>query len=205
MTATSFRDPLRDERKILIYAAAAACFLEFAFLTAVGWHGHWLAHPQKTTGLDASKFIEAEVFKMPREEVLRSEKPVSIPARHEAVLSKKAGQGRKAKPSEKKLVEENQTKAGPPLAPTHGPIAVYAPVPAIPAYLRNENLKTSVVIEFFVTAQGNVIPRLLSSSGNEELDAIAIATVKKWQFRPAEANHKSIDSKVRLRIVFQVS
>jgi TonB family protein len=60
------------------------------------------------------------------------------------------------------------------------------------------------VIEFLITASGGVTPRLLRSSGNDELDAIALTTVKKWQFRPAEQDHKAIDSKIRLRIVFEV-
>lgn len=74
----------------------------------------------------------------------------------------------------------------------------------IPAYLQNQELKTSVVIDFFINSQGGVTPRLVGSSGNEELDAIAIEAVKKWQFRPAENDHHAIDSKVRLRIVFEV-
>jgi TonB family protein len=51
---------------------------------------------------------------------------------------------------------------------------------------------------------GVVTPRLLSSSGNEELDVIALNTSRQWQFRPAESDHVAIDSKVRLRILFEV-
>jgi len=60
------------------------------------------------------------------------------------------------------------------------------------------------VIEFLITAQGEVTPRLLDSSGNDELDAIAIDTVKKWQFKPAAQDNVPIDSKTRLRILFEV-
>ena len=104
----------------------------------------------------------------------------------------------------KKAEEQNQVDQGPDLGPTHGPVALYAPAPVIPNYLRDQNLKTSVVFEFLITAQNQVTPRLLASSGTEELDAIALNTVKKWQFRPAEKDHLPIDSRVRLRILFEV-
>jgi len=74
----------------------------------------------------------------------------------------------------------------------------------IPSYLQDQNFKTSVVIDFFVSALGSVTPKLVGSSGNEELDALALNTAKKWQFRAAEKDHHTIDSKVRLRIIFEV-
>jgi TonB family protein len=100
---------------------------------------------------------------------------------------------------------QNQVDAGQALGPTHGPVAFYAPAPTIPAYLRDQNLKTSMVIEFLITAQRAVTPRLLSTSGNEELDAIALKTTSKWQFKPAAKDNVPMDSKTRLRIVFEVS
>jgi TonB family protein len=198
--------PVATDRRALFVCTLAALTVEFVLLTAVAWYNHWLSHPQKTTGLDESKFIEAQMFELPKEAAhLSQEKPVSA-ARPESVISKVAGAGRKAKPGEKTLEDQNQATQGntPVAAPTHGPIAVYTPSPAIPTYLQNQNLNTSVVIEFLVSSQASVSPRLLSSSGNEELDAIALTTAKLWQFRPAERDHKPIDSKVRLRILFEV-
>ena len=95
-------------------------------------------------------------------------------------------------------------ESSPDLGPTHGPVAFYTPAPVIPAYLRNQNLKTSVVIEFLITAQGVVAPRLLDSSGNDELDAIALRTAAQWQFKPAAKDNVPVDSKTRLRILFEV-
>ncbi len=156
------------------------------------------------TGLDDSKFIEAEVFEVPREAHLTSETP-HVSAAPEAVLSHTPGAGRHAKPGENLIQEHNQTKASDaPAAATHGPVAVYTPSPIIPSYLQEKELKASVVIEFLVSSLGAVTPRLLASSGNEELDAIALTTAGQWQFRPAEEDHKPLDSKVRLRIVFEV-
>ena len=190
-----------SDSKVLVRAGIAALMVEFVMLTAFGWYNHWLAHPQKTTGLDSSKFIEAEVFQ-PRQSHLTEEK-IAAPKVPEAVLSKVPDQGKKPE-NKAKLDEENQTQAGPPLTPTHGPVATVTPLPTIPEFLRTADLNVSAVIDFFVSAQGGVTPRLVGSTGNEELDAIAIGTAKRWQFRPAEQNHKPIDSKVRLRILFQV-
>ena len=94
--------------------------------------------------------------------------------------------------------------AGPDLGPTHGPVALYSPQPVIPAYLRDQNLKTNVVIEFLVTAQGQVTCRLLESSGSDELDALSLETAEKWRFKPAAQDNVPIDSKTRLRITFEV-
>ena len=189
------------DSKVLPRALLAAFVVEFALLTFFGVQSHWLAHPPKNT--DDTKFIEAEVFQAPKLEHLQETKPVA-PAQHEAVLSKVPGQGKKAKETPP-VDEKNQTTSGEKaLPPTHGPLPVYAPPPVIPDYLRDKDLSASAVIDFFITAQGQVNPRLVGSSGNEELDALAIRTAKKWQFRPAEKDHKAVDSKIRLRIVFSV-
>ena len=193
-----------DDSKILWRALLAAFCIEFTILTVIGWHESWLSHAPKT-GLDSSKFIEAEVFQTPQDSHLVEEKqPTIAHAPREATISKVPDQGKVAKPGENKIQEENQTNAGAKLAPTHGPVAVFSPPPVIPPYLRDKDLHTSVVIDFFINAQGTNTPRLVGSSGSEELDAVAIAAVKKWQFRPAENDHKPVDAKVRLRIVFEV-
>lgn len=201
--------PLSDFR-VLVRCACIAILIELCALEMLGWHVHWFAHPQKTKGLDPTSFIEAQMVTIPEVAELTSAAPTETAAR-EAIISKVVDKGRKATPEDKKRIEksdQNVTKASPGLdasiGPTHGPVAVYTPSPVIPPYLTNQDLNRTVVIEFFVTALGGVIPRLIVSSDNEELDAIAVSTAKKWQFRPAEQEHKPVDSKVRLRIVFEV-
>lgn len=203
---SSFARAPQESKGVIKQAALAAFLIEGVLLTAVGWHSHWLAHPQKTTGIDPSHFVEAQVFEMPEQAHLVTHEKNPTVAKPEPVLSRVVDQGRKAKPSDSAMADQNQAQSGnnPPVAPTHGPIPVFTPSPVIPSYLQNQDVQTSVVIEFLVTAQAVVTPRLLSSSGNEELDAIALSTANKWKFRAAEDNHKVIDSKVRLRIVFEV-
>lgn len=115
---------------------------------------------------------------------------------------------RKPKPAKKPeppKPEQNQVEAGPDLGPTHGPVALYSPQPVIPAYLRGQNLKMSVVIEFLITAEGGVTCRLLESSGSDDLDALSLETAEKWRFKPAAQDNVPIDSKTRLRILFEVN
>jgi TonB family protein len=196
----------RDSNRVLGYAFLAALTVEMIVLTTVAWRQHWLAHPQRP-GNDESRFIEAQLFQMPPEAFLTAPEPVKIAKPVEKAISVDPNKGKKAKPDEKPVSEENQTKASPldaSIGPTHGAVPIYNPTPILPPYLQNQDINTSVVIEFLVTSLGAVTPRLLTSSGNDELDAIALSTVRKWQFRPAEKDHVAIDSKFRLRIVFEV-
>lgn len=196
---------LLSDARTLFRSGCVALILVLCLLELAGWQMHWFAHPQKTTGLDPDDFIEAQVVTLPEETHLTSPVPSRRPVAEEARLHPDVDRGRTAPPVEAEP-EQNVTKAASqtPLAPTHGPVALYMPAPEIPSYLRDQTFKTHVVIEFFVTAQGGVIPRLVSSSENAELDAIALEAVKKWQFRAAEEDHRAIDSKVRLRIEFEV-
>ena len=201
--------PAPEESSRVLWLAGLAAFLvEAGILTAAGWHSHWLAHPPNPQA-DESRFIEAQVYETPpAAHLVDHSKPTPVVAkRHaEAVISKVPSQGRAKKAEEAKPAapEENVTEAGPKFAPSHGPIAIFSPPPVIPSYLRSQDLHASVVIDFFVTGQGVATPHLVSSSGSEELDAIAIAAAKKWQFRPAEKDHAPVDARVRLRIVFEV-
>jgi len=152
---------------------------------------------------DSTNYIEVQILQMPANVHLSGQ---TAAADEDEVIFNPRHPHRKPiqKQPPPQAETRNQVDQGPDLGPTHGPVALYAPAPVIPQYLRNQNLKTSVVIEFLITAQGLVTPRLLDSSGTEELDAIAINTVSKWKFKPAAQNNEPIDSKTRLRIVFEV-
>ena len=191
-----------DDRRVLLGCAAVALALELMLLIVLGWSRHWLSHPQKAD--DISNFIEAQIFELPPEAHLIDQIKPLAPVKHEVAISKKVNQGRETKPDENKIQDENQTESGAKLAPTHGPVAVFSPSPHIPSYLQDKELHVSVVIDFFVSALGSTMPRLVGSSGNEELDAIALEAANKWRFRAAEKDHHPTDSKVRLRIVFDV-
>lgn len=203
MNLASHLEIERYEKKILCFSVAAALMLEFLILTGMGTFQHWLAHPQAKSEWASPKYIETEIYEQPKPEHLVEEKKSQSLARPEKSLSVHPDEGKKSKDTNS-LQNENQTDSGPKLAANHGPIAIDSPAPVIPEYLRDRDMATSIVIDFFVTSLGVVTPHLVSSSGNEELDALAITTAKKWRFKPAESDHKAYDSKVRLRINFQV-
>jgi TonB family protein len=192
--------------KIFIQSGGVALLIVVFIVTGIGWQQHWLAHPKSAAALDEERFVMTEMIQVPEKAHLVEEhkKTPSVP-KPEATLSKTPGKGKTSPQPSQSLEEENQTQEGPPpIALSHGPIVLYSPPPVIPPYLQNQELKTHVVIDFYVNSLGVANPRLVGSSGNEELDAIALETIKKWQFRPAEQEGKPIDSKVRLRIVFEV-
>jgi TonB family protein len=204
MSQTEWVSDSSSHPRVLFKSALLAILLEAILVTSFGWHEHWLAHPKKVS--DESRFIEAQVFQMPSEAAhLVEEKKAAAPAQKpEQTLSKTPGKGTPTSKTNQTMEEENKTVSGPKLAPTHGPVAVFSPPPVIPPYLQDKEIKTHVVIDFYISSQGIASPRLAGSSGNEELDAIALGSVKKWVFRPAEKDGKPVDSKVRLRIVFVV-
>ncbi len=192
----------RYEKKLLVIAAGLALFIEFSLLTGMGIYQHWLAHPPVKTEWASPKYIETEIYEQPKPKHLVDEKPTRAP-RAEKSVAIHPDEGKKSKIIDP-IDDKNRTDSGPTLAANHGPIPIDSPAPVIPEYLRDRDMATSIVIDFFVTSLGIVTPHLVSSSGNEELDALALTTAKKWRFKPAENEHKAFDSKVRLRINFQV-
>lgn len=197
------------DRQRLLKAGFLAILIEGILLTLIAWDQHWLAHPQKTTGLDETRFIEAALFEIPKEvELIHPKEPHDHPAPervNEPSLHQDPAKGVVPKQDTNPFNEENQTgKALSPAPSTHGPIALFAPPPQLPAAYQERELKTEVVIEFLVNSLGAASPRLVESSGEEELDALALEAVRRWVFRAAEQDGKPVDSKTRLRIVFSV-
>ena len=190
-------NPRQDERRFR-QAALGAAAVECLFFLALGLGN--LSYLRNKLG--AGDYIETQLLQMPANAHLSGAQATTD--EEEVIFNPKHPRRKTRQEPPPKTETQNQVDQGPDLGPTHGPVALYAPAPAIPNYLRNQNLKTSVVIEFMITALNQVTPRLLDSSGSEELDSIALNTVKKWRFRPAEKDKVPVDSRVRLRIVFEV-
>jgi TonB family protein len=189
-----------EDKKRLQRAAFIAVGMEVLFFIALGLgHLPFLRNP-----FDSANYVEAQIVQLPANAHLTGSEAVKD--EDEVVFSRKQSHQKKIEKKETpKAPEQNQVEAGPNLGPTHGPVALYSPQPKIPDYLRDQYLKVNVVIEFLITAQGQVTPRLLQSTGNDELDAIAISAAKKWQFKPATQDNVPVDAKTRLRILFEVS
>ena len=82
----------------------------------------------------------------------------------------------------------------------------YSPQPTLPDDLRSEALDKTFVAEFVVGVDGkpNTV-KVAQSTGNDELDRLALETAKKWRFKPATRDGQPIESRVRLHIEFTVS
>lgn len=104
-------------------------------------------------------------------------------------------------------LEENQkieTLAQESSATSSAPELLFKVIPKLPLHFQTENLKTSVLIEFAVSINGDSKPEILESSKNQELDQLAFEAATQWQFKPAIKNGVTVPSKVRLRINFSV-
>lgn len=191
---------LRESRKRLLICALIAFFAEFGILALTGLRFSPLVH----TRAPVEDMIEAEVVNLEEEQPKLVSARVAAPS-HEETLAQKKSQ--KPVPVTSPSLSENPSNVvsqGKPMSPTHGPVLIESPSPVIPEYLKNQDINSKVVIEFTVRSNGDVSPRLLVSSGNEELDQIALGAASKWKFFPAESNHQAIDAKVKLRILFEV-
>jgi TonB family protein len=188
------------EQKKLAQSAGWALLLELLFFLALGL-GHL---PLFRNPFDSSQYVDAQILQLPADAHLTGAQAAT--PEDEIVYNPRRKHPRVVKKTEPPPTapEQNKVDAGPQLGPTHGPVALYAPKPVIPDYLRDQYLKSSVVIEFLIMAQGQVTPRLLQSSGSDELDSIALNTVAKWQFKPAAQDNVPVDSRTRLRILFEV-
>ncbi len=138
------------EKKILRISCLLSLVIVFIFLTLMGSLQHWLAHPPAKTEWASPHFIETEIYQHPEPKHLTEDRKSIRPAPAEKTLSSKPDVGQKKilKPG---VEEKNVTQSGPELAPSHGPIAIDSPAPVIPEYLRDKDLSSSVVIDFFIT------------------------------------------------------
>jgi TonB family protein len=194
-----------ERRTLLKSAGIAAGIYIVAFVVTV--YKPWaLIHTRTIPNVDVAQFIDAEV--VPQEKPHISHLTASKPSVQEKAptpekaISKVADQGKvdkNANPMEDKNVTQSDGGAS-----TRGALVLYSPPPKLPDYLKDRDLKASVLIEFTIFANGTHVPKLVGPSGDDELDALALTAVKSWRFSPAVAEYKPIDSKIRLRINFVV-
>ncbi len=107
-------------------------------------------------------------------------------------------------------------KPAPPPAPNPAPAPktpvyteaepISSPQPTIPDDLRGEALDKTFVAEFTVEPDGKPSAvKVVQSTGNDELDRLALDTARQWRFKPATKDGEPVQSIVRLHIEFQVS
>ena len=154
--------------------------------------------------------IVAEIYQMPHERthLYDAKRPMGSAAQkrlpkplQETALKAATDPATAATPA---TTEANQTGSEAVGISSHGPIVAYGPAPVIPEFLRSEALKASVLLEFTVDEQGRSTPHLIASSGNDELDALALRATREWRFSPAMRDNQPVAAQVRLRLKFEV-
>ncbi len=84
-------------------------------------------------------------------------------------------------------------------------VPVSQPKPSIPDDLRDSDLSTDFNALFTVHADGTASVKMVSSTGNQTLDALALDAARRWTFRPATRGGQPVESFLRLRVEFSVS
>lgn len=84
-------------------------------------------------------------------------------------------------------------------------VPVSEPKPAIPDDLRDSDLSTAFDALFTIHTDGTASVKMVSSTGNQTLDALALDAAKRWTFRPATRGGQPVESFLRLRVEFSVS
>jgi protein TonB len=82
--------------------------------------------------------------------------------------------------------------------------AIECPRPEIPAELHEQCFKSCCIARFMIKDDGKYSVKLISSSGSEQVDDIAIDTLRRWKFKPALLDGKPVDSSRKIRVEFQV-
>lgn len=83
-------------------------------------------------------------------------------------------------------------------------VAVVAPRPEIPAELHEQCFKSCCIARFLIKDDGQYSVKLISSSGSEPVDDIALDTLRRWKFKPALLDGKPVESSRKIRVEFQV-
>lgn len=83
-------------------------------------------------------------------------------------------------------------------------LAVECPQPEIPPSLHEECYKSCCLARFCINHEGKHEVSLISSSGSDEVDEIALSTLRRWKFKPAMLNGKPVQSVRKIRVEFEV-
>lgn len=83
-------------------------------------------------------------------------------------------------------------------------LAVECPQPEIPSSLSEECHKSCCMARFCITHEGKHQVSIVSSSGSDEVDEIALRTLRRWKFKPAMLNGKPVQSVRKIKVEFEV-
>jgi TonB family protein len=80
---------------------------------------------------------------------------------------------------------------------------VYSPEPEVSPELKEQCFKSCCIAKFLIKADGKTSVQLVSSSGSQEVDDIAVETLRRWRFEPAKLDGVPVDSTRRIKVEFE--
>lgn len=83
-------------------------------------------------------------------------------------------------------------------------LAIECPQPELTAEHNEQGIKTSCSARFVIDEMGKFSVRLVSSTGSQEVDDMALATLRRWKFKPAQLNGKAVRSSRKIKIEFEI-
>lgn len=81
---------------------------------------------------------------------------------------------------------------------------IFAPEPEISPELKERCFKSCCIAKFMIKSDGKTSVHLLTSSGSQEVDDIAVETLRRWRFNPAQLDGKPVDSSRKIRVEFEI-
>ncbi len=81
---------------------------------------------------------------------------------------------------------------------------VYTPKPEISPELQEQCFKSCCIAKFLIKKDGQTSVELLSSSGSQEVDDMALLTLRSWKFKPAQIDEAPVDSTRKIKVEFEV-
>lgn len=79
---------------------------------------------------------------------------------------------------------------------------VSQPQPVLPEDIAYDDIHSSFRALFTIHADGSTEVKMISSTGNNRLDNIALEAARQWKFRPAALDGKPVLSYQRLEVQF---
>jgi TonB family protein len=78
------------------------------------------------------------------------------------------------------------------------------PAPVIPSELSEQSFKSCCIARFQIAKDGKFKVKLLSSSGNNDIDDLTLSTLKRWKFHPAMLDGQPVSSTRRIKVEFEI-
>jgi protein TonB len=81
---------------------------------------------------------------------------------------------------------------------------VFNPEPVIPSHLLEDCFQSYCVAKFKIQPNGTSTVKLDTSSGSDEVDELALETLRRWRFKPATMDGAAVEGTKKIKVEFKV-